>query len=718
MITIEKIYDKLNIMLEDKQYGKSFSLSKPTISVVDGNFYMTTFVYFYDNENIKYKTIDMPYICIYCDIIDGSIKGFYDSQKDNFLNLDYRAKIELDESTCSRPNLNYNEKCYSLFDDVRKGFLNNIYNGKKYLMYMEYMLTCIPKQMRVLYNRLSFDEYKYTLDTRTLLPIGINRNNILDFYQSKETIYVLLNRKTTKIIDNKIMAEPFIMSNNGNNYGVISNSYDIIKELALKYDLQYGDMPLVGVLNQNDEYDNIIQFIKYIDLTYAKNVLCLSYNTNKKIVTYASFTTQEMLAKYNTSEKDIKLITLECTIKRTYIDKKPHKWYQIDEQHTLKTNSNNVDNLIKIKLNEIIQNSKNCNAIDELKLSDVVFLNLVKDKNITLYNNLTNTINDNDYLKLVIEKLWNNEIVYFILSDATNAPYITKDKYLSIYTQKDMAYSSLDKINSALSVDVAKIYGVNIKSTIEYFINQYDYKGVVIDDFFGSVKLNRELLGLDIKLKENANVKQNLIYYHQCQLCENAEEKEKGKRDLLLSILTSTFYVPMIYEDEKKYPMPLAIKINPKEQFLFYNAYTDMNEINKMKIKYSEINNIQGIDLIYDYKELRIDISNHNTFTIDMLEFKNIAFLFNYMKGIENRLKIEKTMNIMSNPIIAKECIDVLRKKKIRKVGAVKVEGFTAENLCLKYHMNILNAYEYLANIVRDKDKYLLELKNKYNINA
>lgn len=131
------------------------SVSQPVIRLVDGEYRMATFTFFYKAQDLKKGFVERPSRWTSYDLEKGNMLSQHASRNCEFSDASYGVKY-LFKGTGTDTSKEYYEKTFSLFDEVRSELLETgVLNKEKYNEYLDRVTANVPVAYKRFFRDLS-----------------------------------------------------------------------------------------------------------------------------------------------------------------------------------------------------------------------------------------------------------------------------------------------------------------------------------------------------------------------------------------------------------------------------------------------------------------------------------------------------------------------------------------------------------------------------------
>ncbi len=132
------------------------SISQPVLRQEDGKWYLASFVFFYNREDIQTGMVNRPTVWALADLETGQLIREMQTKKQEFSEASYDEKYSVRADAKYDTSREYYDAAFAVLDTVREELLKtgNL-NEEAYRNYMEKILANIPKAYQRFYRELS-----------------------------------------------------------------------------------------------------------------------------------------------------------------------------------------------------------------------------------------------------------------------------------------------------------------------------------------------------------------------------------------------------------------------------------------------------------------------------------------------------------------------------------------------------------------------------------
>lgn len=132
------------------------STSQPVLHFENDVIYMSSFVFFYNKEDLMKSEVNRPTLWCIANVETGEVIEVYTSTEKEFSDASYDVKYSIKQEGEYDTSREYYEKAFSILDEVREEFLSTgTINKTKYSMYLDMILRNIPKEHHRFFRDLS-----------------------------------------------------------------------------------------------------------------------------------------------------------------------------------------------------------------------------------------------------------------------------------------------------------------------------------------------------------------------------------------------------------------------------------------------------------------------------------------------------------------------------------------------------------------------------------
>lgn len=674
-VSMQDIYEKMLLKAKSMSSNiKRIGVSYPVFSFAENSPVLVFFFYEQTKEQAVKKKVSAPHLKAVLNIMQGSV--LYMSSFCSRGNFD--KEIDISPDSFHKPSINFHEKWKSLADDIRIQILQErILDEKKYHIYLDFILDCIPVSMRDYYHMAGINVHHNLpcINTDTKLPYGMNASDIekLAAFCMESTIYVLLDKSALKTSNGIFSAEPAVVSYKNKDTVFISNDAYCIQAAAEKYGMSCGDIPMAGEIIPDDRYDNFGQFLKYMYASYADTVSFVIMPPAGEPFDIIPMYVADAAASLNINIKDMALAALECSSKKMIRNGKFHKAYKasisafdIQKLYTGKESSQKASHQISCPVSPV-------------------------------------TINDNEKGDILMSL----PVIYILMDKDTGIPFMYDDRSISAYMYMETAYHAASSIENQYQFH-AEILPLSRADDQEFFYHQYFIEG------FKKLCIYTKDSSIDfdiLSILQNKNyssaacpgIKSSVTLYRKWMRAGSSEKAEDARIKVLVSLTEETAIIPAITNENSFEPVPLFLG-----EKRIYCVFTDIQELKNTNMVYAktvQINAASAAPYFMNADFFAINTANTNQFKIPVSEYIWIMSCYPYMNGHDREEKMKKAVLISKHIEIAKEFCFVCKNKKFKQTNAVKVNGKTARDLCSLYSISVQSAYLLLAMYMENVKK-------------
>lgn len=132
------------------------SVSQPVLRQEDGKWYLASFVFFYNREDIQIGMVNRPTVWALADLETGQLIREMQTKEREFSEASYDEKYSVRSDAEYDTSREYYDAAFAVLDTVREELLKtgNL-NEEAYRNYMEKILANIPKAYQRFYRELS-----------------------------------------------------------------------------------------------------------------------------------------------------------------------------------------------------------------------------------------------------------------------------------------------------------------------------------------------------------------------------------------------------------------------------------------------------------------------------------------------------------------------------------------------------------------------------------
>lgn len=651
-----------------------YRASYPFLSLMDGQYMLSFFFCSQTAEQNKRQMVSCMDRQMFFNISSGIIEA------EVIIPYYTYNEFYIGSESCNKPAINFQKSWVDLLTEICTELLENrILNEKRYYTYLSFILDCVPDELRDIYYALGVYIHKEfpIINAITKLPKFQNINYAFSFY-SQCNLYILLDKNTAREWNGNLSAEPAVIVQNKKRTVFISNDKWCIWHLAMKYKMYCGDIPLAGEIVPYVQYDNFVQFLKYVYTSYADSIIFFMLSENKTVHMLHEFYPDEALKYLGEDPKACMLLSLEASSKKLVSNGKYHKLYSVSPYFKISDTKSGVFYEDRISKKEI--------------------------KKLQIRIESGSSVTD------LMESLG---ILYILTNMDTQLPYIDMDFCFYAFTSSDDLQKTASYIQSEYNIrtDSVRVSHTSFEDVFYSLCMAEGFQSVILNNNI-KIPIRQMLCHTDKKDGLCPQVKSCLTLYSQWKKSGRKKEEKCAFLKLLCALSRSMLIVPVIDKESDVSPVPIILMENGRRNTVF-QAYTDMRELKNMNgIQYTKAVQIKAANISVSWDSFVVNAAGSCPFEIQIKKYIYIMKCFSYMADEKEEDRMEKAVTIAEFPEIAEEFCYVCRERKFKRTKVLKINGNTAEDLCRRYSMTVQTAYYLMALFIKDKQKADTILKN------